>query len=46
MTEGFGLVKEGQNISLPRTIIVDKSLKVMQLIGEEGDDYIKILMGQ
>lgn len=46
MTEGFGLVKEGQNISLPRTIVVDKSLKVMQLIGEEGDDYIKILMGQ
>ena len=46
MTEGFGLVKAGQNITLPKTVIVDKSLKVMQLIGEEGDDYIKILMGQ
>ena len=46
LTEGFGLVKEGQNISLPRTIIVDKSLKVLQLIGEEGDDYIKLLMGK
>lgn len=46
LTEGFGLVKEGQNISLPRTVVVDKSLKVLQLIGEEGGDYIKLLMGQ
>jgi peroxiredoxin len=46
LTEGFGLVKEGQNISLPRTSVVDKSMKVLQLIGEEGDDYIKLLMGK
>jgi peroxiredoxin len=46
LTEGFGLVKEGQNISLPRTIVVDKSLKVLHLIGEEGGDYIELLKGK
>ena len=29
MTEGFGLVKSGQNIALPKTVIVDKDLKVL-----------------
>ena len=46
LTEGFGLVKGGQSISLPRTIVVDKSLKVLQLIGEEGGDYIELLKGK
>ena len=32
LTEGFGLVKEGQNISLPRTVVVDKSLKVLHFL--------------
>ena len=46
MTEGFGLVKSGQNITLPKTIIVDKYLKVRLLIGEEGEDYLKLLKGE
>ena len=46
MTEGFGLVKSGQNIALPKTVIVDKDLKVKVLVGEEGSDYIELLKGK
>ena len=46
MTEAFGLVKEGQNIVLPKTIIVDSDAKPLLLVGEEGDDYLKILKGE
>lgn len=46
MTEAFGLVKEGQTIVLPKTIIVDSDVKPMLLVGEEGCDYLKILKGE
>lgn len=42
-TEGFGLVKEGADISLPRTIVVDKNLKPMFMLGEEGSDWPEVL---
>lgn len=45
MTEGFGLIKAGQNITLPKTIVVDKDLKVKILVGEEGGDYVELLKG-
>ena len=43
LTEGFGLKKENENMSLPRTIVVDSSLKPMFMISEEGDDFINLL---
>ena len=46
MTEGFGLKKENENMALPRTIIVDSKVKPLMMIGEEGDDYISLLMGR
>ena len=45
LTEGFGLKKENENMSLPRTIIVDSDSKPVLMIGEEGDDFIGILKG-
>lgn len=46
LTEGFGLIKTGENIDLPRTIIVDKSAHPVMMIGAEGSDYISILKGE
>ena len=45
LTEGFGLIKEGENIDLPKTVIVDKSMRPSVMIGAEGADYIQILNG-
>lgn len=45
LTEGFGLKKENENMSLPRTIVVDPSLKPMFMLSEEGDDFINLLKG-
>jgi hypothetical protein len=45
LTEGFGLKKENENMSLPRTIVVDSSLKPMFMLSEEGDDFINLLKG-
>ena len=46
LSVGFGLVKEGETMVLPRTIIVDKRAKPVMLLGEEGDDYIRLLKGE
>ena len=46
LTEGFGLKKEGENMALPRTIVVDSNLKPLIMIGEEGDDFINLLKGE
>lgn len=43
LTEGFGLVKEGEEISLPRTIVFDNNLKPLFMLGEEGRDWPQIL---
>ena len=46
LTEGFGLKKESENMALPRTIILDSSLKPLLMLGEEGEDFIRILKGE
>lgn len=46
LTEGFSLTKENENMALPRTLIVDSALKPIMMIGEEGDDYLRLLKGQ
>lgn len=46
LTENFGIKNESENMSLPKTIIVDSALKPMLLIGEEGDDFIGLLKGE
>ena len=43
LTEGFGLVKEGEEISLPRTIVLDKKAKPLFMLGEEGSDWPQVL---
>ena len=43
LTEGFGLVKEGEEISLPRTIVLDKNTKPLFMLGEEGNDWPQVL---
>ena len=46
LTEGFGLIKEGENIDLPRTVVVDRNLRPVLMVGAEGTDYIQILKGE
>jgi alkyl hydroperoxide reductase subunit AhpC len=43
LTEGFGLVKPEEKITLPRTIVLSEKLKPLQLIGAEGSDWSEIL---
>lgn len=46
LTEGLGLIKGGESIDLPRTIILDNTSKPQLMIGAEGMDYIEILIGE
>ena len=46
LTEGFGLMKSGENMDLPRTIMIDKNMHPSFMIGAEGADYIQILKGE
>lgn len=43
LTEGFGLIKEGEEMSLPQTMVVDKNLKPLFMIGQEGNDWPQVL---
>ena len=43
LTEGFGLVKENEEISLPRTIVLDSAVKPLFMLGEEGQDWPQVL---
>ena len=43
LTEGFGLAKEGEEVSLPRTIVIDNNLKPLFMIGEEGSDWPNVI---
>ena len=43
LTEGFGLVKEGEELTLPKTLLLDENLKPIKYIGQEGDDYPSVL---
>jgi thiol-disulfide isomerase/thioredoxin len=43
--EDFGLKKsETDEAPLPRTLITDENLRPLMLIGQEGDDYVQILL--
>jgi len=39
LPENFGLSKRGVDMPLPRTLLLDKDLRPLMLIGQEGDDY-------
>ena len=43
LTEGFGLVKENEEISLPRTIVLNKKAKPLFMLSEEGQDWPQVL---
>lgn len=43
LTEGFGLVKENEEISLPRTIVLDSAMKPLFMLSEEGQDWPQVL---
>lgn len=44
LPQDFGLIKIGEEMSLPRTLITDSNLRPVALIGNEGSDYIKLLL--
>jgi len=44
--ENFGLSKRGSEMPLPRTLLLDKDLHPLLLIGQEGDDYPQIFYEQ
>jgi len=43
LPEKFGLSKEGEEMPLPRTLLLDQNLRPLLLIGNEGDDFQQIL---
>jgi len=42
LPENFGLSKRGNEMPLPRTLLLDQDLRPLLLIGQEGDDYPQI----
>ena len=46
MPETFGLVKRGEEMPLPATLLLDPNLRPLLLIGHEGEDYPQILWGK
>lgn len=42
----FGLLKESEQLILPKTLVLDKNLKPTLLIGKEGEDFIDIIKGE
>jgi peroxiredoxin len=43
ISENFGLSKAGEEMPLPKTLLLDQNLRPIMLIGHEGDDYPQIL---
>lgn len=43
MTENFGIVGAGEEMALPKTLVVDSQVKPVILIGQEGKDWPQIL---
>jgi len=41
--EDFGLQKDNSEVPLPKTLITDGNLRPLVLIGEEGEDFLRIL---
>jgi len=43
LPENFGLSKNGAEMPLPKTLLLDQNLRPLMLIGQEGDDFPQIL---
>jgi len=43
LPNNFGLSKNGGEMPLPGTLLLDKNLRPLMLIGQEGDDFPQIL---
>lgn len=43
MTENFGITRSGEEMSLPKTLVVDSKVKPVKLIGKEGGDWPQVL---
>jgi len=43
MPANFGLSKNGEEMPLPKTLLLDQNLRPIMLIGQEGDDFPRIL---
>lgn len=43
MTENFGIVRGGEEMSLPKTLLLDQQAKPVKLIGQEGKNWPQIL---
>ena len=43
LSEGFGFVKEGEDMALPRTLVLDGNLKPLMFLGKEGQNFIQVL---
>jgi len=46
MTENFGIVGSGEEMSLPKTLVVDSQVKPVVLVGQEGSDWPQVLWEQ
>jgi len=46
LPENFGLAKQGAEMLLPATLVLDPDLRPLMLIGREGNDYPQILWGK
>lgn len=42
-TESFGMIAEGEEMSLPRTLVVNSEAKPLFMLGQEGSDWPQIL---
>jgi len=42
LTGNFGLSKNGDEMPLPRTLLLNQNLRPLMLIGQEGDDFPQI----
>ncbi len=43
LPESFGLTKQGVEMPLPATLVLDQNLRPLMFIGQEGDDYPQLL---
>lgn len=46
MTENFGITRSGEEMALPKTLVVDSNVKPVMLVGQEGNDWPQILWEQ
>jgi thiol-disulfide isomerase/thioredoxin len=46
LPEKFGLTERGGEMPLPKTLLLDSNLRPLVLIGQEGDDFLQILLSE